>query len=69
MTDLEQTVGVWIKHRPGLFESRSERECWAKIKADIEHDLGEGFLILNAVRYHGLDVRATPVGGYILDWK
>ena len=71
MPDIEQNARVWLAHRPGLFESPSERECRAAMLAHFRrgypcdrHD----DLFFASVEAAGFEVRATPMGGFILDW-
>jgi len=65
-----QAAHVWLSHRPGLFERPSERECKAAILASftVAYPLCSEAMFWESLKVAGFEVRATPTGGYILDW-
>ena len=72
MRDIEQQARVWLSHRPGLFERPSERECKAAMLADFRRgypcDCHDN-LFFASIEVAGFEIRATPTGGFILDWS
>ncbi len=72
MQNIEQNARVWLSHRPGLFECPSERECKAAMLADFRRgypcDCHDN-LFFASIEVAGFEVRATPTGGFILDWS
>ncbi|MEX0922114.1 MAG: hypothetical protein WDZ84_05010 [Rhodovibrionaceae bacterium] len=67
----DQDVRAWLSRRPGLFERDTENRCW---RAAFDHFAdGRGlseieyFEFMSACENAGFDVRATALGGYVLD--